>query len=274
MKICEVCGKEHDGSYGSGRFCSKHCRAVRNGRITAQNKRENGTLESSMAKTRTGIKYKQQPVVNSQPGGKCKFCGKECKNRNSLVNHERCCKENPKRYVNSHSAWNKGHTSWNKGLTKETSNIIAKQCEMIKHRYASGELISSWKGKHHTEEQKQKISEKMKLVYTGRSRWFTQIEKRKSYAEQYFEKIFITAKRNYHVDRYFLDFAWPDKKTYIEVDGEQHYNDIKVIEHDIERTKRLNECGWTLLARIRWSAFKKLNEDEKRSYVSCLCEKI
>lgn len=25
MPICEKCGKEHDGSYGSGRFCSKEC---------------------------------------------------------------------------------------------------------------------------------------------------------------------------------------------------------------------------------------------------------
>ena len=25
MKICEQCGNEHDGSYGSGRFCSKEC---------------------------------------------------------------------------------------------------------------------------------------------------------------------------------------------------------------------------------------------------------
>ena len=27
MKICENCGKEHDGSYGSGRFCSHSCQA-------------------------------------------------------------------------------------------------------------------------------------------------------------------------------------------------------------------------------------------------------
>ena len=27
----------------------------------------------------------------------CQFCGKECKNRNSLCNHERLCKENPDR---------------------------------------------------------------------------------------------------------------------------------------------------------------------------------
>ena len=23
---CEKCGKDHDGSYGSGRFCSNHCK--------------------------------------------------------------------------------------------------------------------------------------------------------------------------------------------------------------------------------------------------------
>ena len=26
--ICENCWKEHDGSYGSGRFCSKQCRGA------------------------------------------------------------------------------------------------------------------------------------------------------------------------------------------------------------------------------------------------------
>jgi hypothetical protein len=25
---CENCGNEHDGSYGSGRFCSKKCRGI------------------------------------------------------------------------------------------------------------------------------------------------------------------------------------------------------------------------------------------------------
>lgn len=29
---CECCGKEHDGSYGSGRFCSDHCRRVYSGK--------------------------------------------------------------------------------------------------------------------------------------------------------------------------------------------------------------------------------------------------
>lgn len=25
QKKCEVCGKQHDGSYGSGRFCGRKC---------------------------------------------------------------------------------------------------------------------------------------------------------------------------------------------------------------------------------------------------------
>ena len=28
--ICENCGKKHDGSYGSGRFCSKSCKCAFN----------------------------------------------------------------------------------------------------------------------------------------------------------------------------------------------------------------------------------------------------
>lgn len=114
----------------------------------------------------------------------------------------------------------------------------------------------------------------MKSYYKGCSRWYTQIEKRKSYAEQYFEKIFVDAERNYHVDRYFLDFAWPKKKVYIEVDGEQHYNDSNVVEHDIERTRRLNDIGWVLLKRIRWADFKKLNDEEKRTYANDIIKSV
>ena len=46
----------------------------------------------------------------------CKFCGKECKNLNSLRNHERCCKQNPNRFIPQGML---GKTSWNKGLKKE-----------------------------------------------------------------------------------------------------------------------------------------------------------
>lgn len=49
----------------------------------------------------------------------CKYCGKECKNLNSLHTHERLCKLNPNR---QESPWVKYNSTkenvWNKGLTK------------------------------------------------------------------------------------------------------------------------------------------------------------
>lgn len=29
MKVCEKCGKEHNGSFGSGKFCSRGCANTR-----------------------------------------------------------------------------------------------------------------------------------------------------------------------------------------------------------------------------------------------------
>lgn len=36
----------------------------------------------------------------------CKFCGRTCKNNNSLRNHERLCKENPNRQIATHNNLN------------------------------------------------------------------------------------------------------------------------------------------------------------------------
>lgn len=123
------------------------------------------------------------------------------------------------------------------------------------------------KGHAISEETKRKISEKMKSIYEGSSIWRTQMENRKSYAEQYFDDCFPDAKQNYHVDRYFLDLAWPERKCYLEVDGEQHYKNNQLCEHDIERNKRLENLGWTLISRVRWSSFQKLSKEEKENFI-------
>ena len=54
----------------------------------------------------------------------CKFCGKACKNANSLRNHERLCKLNPNRQESSWTKFNKEHEPWNKGLTKDTDERV------------------------------------------------------------------------------------------------------------------------------------------------------
>ena len=62
-------------------------------------------------------------------GLNCKYCGKLCKNKNSLVQHEIRCGKNPsarKTYREIKGFNNKGRAAWNKGLTKETDERVAK----------------------------------------------------------------------------------------------------------------------------------------------------
>ena len=61
----------------------------------------------------------------------CIYCGKECKNKRSLVGHQRFCKQNPNRQKSGLDAWNSAGKTWNKGLTKETSISVAKYAKTL-----------------------------------------------------------------------------------------------------------------------------------------------
>lgn len=63
MKICENCEKEHDGTYGSGRFCS--CKCSRG--FSTKNKRKE--INAKVSKTLKGKKPKLISI--------CKNCNKE-----------------------------------------------------------------------------------------------------------------------------------------------------------------------------------------------------
>ena len=112
--ICEKCGKEHDGSYGSGRFCSLHCRC------------------SYIAST---VKNRHIPRCSKRsPFGtwKCEYCNNHpiFETRQKLEEHKR----------KLHPISKCG--SWNKGLTKETDERLAKANIKLKTRYAMGEIVS------------------------------------------------------------------------------------------------------------------------------------
>lgn len=67
----------------------------------------------------------------------CCFCGKTCKNSNSLVQHELRCKNNPEKIETEVSGFNKSGTreAWNKGLTKEVNDSIQQQANSLKEWY-------------------------------------------------------------------------------------------------------------------------------------------
>ncbi len=82
----------------------------------------------------------------------CQYCGKECKNLNSLKNHERCCRSNPNRNYKNGML---GKTSWNKGLTKETDTNVLKQALSLK-KYLSKKENRIY-GRHPSKETIEKI---------------------------------------------------------------------------------------------------------------------
>lgn len=204
----------------------------------------------------------------------CKHCGRECKNPNSLRNHERLCKLNPERDIHSlkmmelnRNRWNSGHTAWNKGLTKDSDERILKASKILSEKF-SGEN-GTFYGHKHSETTKKKISESQKRNYEGISVFSTAREHRQSYAEDYFDGIFQTAKKQFVVSRFRLDYAWPDRKEYIEVDGEQHYTS-EGIKHDAERTSILESLGWYCKKRIRWSEYQRLSKEEKENFIKSI----
>ena len=91
-----------------------------------------------------------------------------------------------------------------------------------------------------------------------------------SYPEKYFWNIFnkenIGIVKSYRIGLYELDFSIPNKKIDIEIDGNQHYYDDKIVESDIRRSKYLEELGWDII-RIRWSDYQKMDNKSKEKYI-------
>lgn len=73
----------------------------------------------------------------------CQYCGKECKNRNSLCNHERQCNKNPYKQESALIKFNKEKAhAWNYGLTKDTDSRVAKQAQTLSEGIKSGRIIN------------------------------------------------------------------------------------------------------------------------------------
>jgi very-short-patch-repair endonuclease len=94
-----------------------------------------------------------------------------------------------------------------------------------------------------------------------------------SYPERYFKKLFeeenIQLEFMVPVLSYVLDFCDSVRKIDVEIDGEQHYVDKRIVKHDINRNRRLIEDGWRIY-RIRWSEYKRLDYDEKHNEIEKL----
>lgn len=148
---------------------------------------------------------------------KCKYCGREILSKSGCTLHEKSCDLNPNKVPGS--------------------NL----------------------GYHHSEEVRKKLSEirKKKIKENGGVWWNSRSNCKRSYAEDWVLKIInneVLDKdfvEEYHLNKWFMDFAWPKKKIYIEVDGQQHqWEDRK--KRDEEKDEYYKSLGWKCL-RLSWS---------------------
>lgn len=123
----------------------------------------------------------------------------------------------------------------------------------------------------HTEETKQKIS-------ISRSKYLKEhpdqvpyllnhYSKGDSYPERYFKELFevekIDLKHHLQIGLYQLDFYNLKSMLDIEIDGDQHHLDKRIVESDIKRTTFLESKGWKVF-RIKWSEYQKLPMNERK----------
>lgn len=128
--------------------------------------------------------------------------------------------------------------------------------------------------KKHTEETKKKLSEIRKKYLKENPHMVPYLlnhySKGLSFAEEYFLEVFKNEKldleHHLQISLYQLDFYNLEKKLYVEIDGEQHYVDDRIVESDKKRTEFLENLGWKS-KRIRWSHYKKLPFEEKQKMV-------
>lgn len=191
----------------------------------------------------------------------CQYCGKECVGKNSLVQHEIRCKENPESIVVRGGSNNTNYVSnfikYNEdcrngirhhphyGQTKETCESLRKMSETKQKQKDSGEYVGSFTGRKHTLETKEKMRKsamnylkEMKNVkcprYNKKSiEYINYINEKYGWELQHAENGGEVEICGYYVDGY-------DKNRNIvfEYDEPRHYTNINesiLYEKDIER---------------------------------------
>ena len=101
-----IVGREHDGSYGTGRFCSDHCRRSYCGKLVKHH-------VCNLNKNNRG-KPKRAPFGT----WKCCHCEFIGETKAKLISHK---KEKHPEFTGKD---NKGWRAWNKGLTAENNEIL------------------------------------------------------------------------------------------------------------------------------------------------------
>lgn len=207
---------------------------------------------------------------------KCKHCNKDF-SKYGVKNHEKRCKENPNRIEHLSKKWLESMR--NKKPSNQYIHAKENSYEYKIKEETRLKMSESSKGRKHTQESKDKISKARKDFLSKNPDKVPYLLNHKSkgpsYPERYFSKIFQNTKvvSQYKLGTYSLDFAESSLKIDIEIDGEQHYLDERIIEHDKKRNNYINSLGWKII-RIRWSKYRSLTKNKRKEFIKCLYDEI
>lgn len=195
---------------------------------------------------------------------KCDLCSYTTEYLSKIKFH--CWKSHTKEGINHNpKIGKKGGNQFTKGIQKNHSSET---------KFKIG---SKSKGRNHSSETKEKIS-KIRIKYLTENPdkvpYLMNHSSKPSFPEEYFKDIFENefgseVKFEYRIGRYRLDIAFPNSKINIEIDGEQHYLDKRILKSDIRRTAYLEQLGWKSV-RIRWSIYQRLDKLEKEEFIKSL----
>lgn len=201
---------------------------------------------------------------------KCEFCGKEYGSKNACNSHRGKCRLNPNAKRTEPSE------KWRESMKKiDRSKLALKmefECPFCNKKWITAKSGFSLHKRYcnknpnrkdyisHTwsDESRKKLSETRKkyIAEHGGVWWSSRSNCKRSYAEEWVLKILKNEVKDqdfieeYHLNRWFMDFAWPKKQIYIEVDGDQHnWKDRK--KKDEEKDNYYLSLGWKVL-RLPW----------------------
>lgn len=260
---CEVCGNEHDHSYGSGRFCSKECRMRYIASINRNSKspkvkahldklRKEGKVGKTKApygtwkcdicerifESRRLLKlHKHEEHKHLRPemddNGKyvCPYCDNKYDNRLQLYGHLSGCKNHPNK---------KNHDLAHK-----------RSIETLSKRFKAGEVHGSFLGKHHSREARIKMREStlkyIENMYGCSHRYnknsipiLESIAKEHGWNLQHAEN----GGEFYTGIGFYVDGYDKEKNIVVEYDEKDHYRDYRnniLRDKDIERQREIIE---------------------------------
>ena len=176
-------------------------------------------------------------------------CGKEFNNSQSLNAHFSHCNIHHALRGTVRKDFHKGTLYWENKTEEEIKSIHEKSRRTLIERLSSGEINPAFLGKHHTEENKDKIrissSKIHKIINTGplynrkSIAYIDQLNRQNNWKLQHAENGGEICISGYYLDGY-------DKELNIafEYDEPKHYKDKKnniLKEYDIKRMKRIHD---------------------------------